>query len=332
MERILDCSAVSGQRPELSGIQVNNRHGSHPRPAPGRYQRERQVDPAAPAQSCHRRDLRSENRRRSEDVPSGKENRGRRDRGPRYDAIARMGRTKIIGACKHRQVIVIYALVDPRTDVLRYVGMTKHPRKRYWRHCHPGPRNRTHRAQWIRALKQSGLKPEFIPLEEVASDDEAAISERFWIASLRAAGALLLNFAAGGEGGDTCSGRKLSSEHRAKIAASHIGLKASPEACAKMSASRTGIPYSEERKRQKAATVPRGYSRPEEVKAKITTGLRRQWTTRQRPLLHPLKVEHGTATGYLRGCRCSSCKQAKSIAHRRQRAAILIPTVMPRAS
>jgi hypothetical protein len=48
--------------------------------------------------------------------------------------------------------ITIYGLVDPRTNVLRYVGQAINPVKRHSRHCHPDKTDRTHRAAWIRNL------------------------------------------------------------------------------------------------------------------------------------------------------------------------------------
>jgi hypothetical protein len=95
--------------------------------------------------------------------------------------------------------ITIYGLIDPRTDILRYVGQTKSPKKRYWRHCHPAKNQRTHRDNWIRSLLGQGLTPTFIELARAPTRDEANTAESFWISSLRASGGLLLNLEDGGK-------------------------------------------------------------------------------------------------------------------------------------
>ncbi len=215
--------------------------------------------------------------------------------------------------------VVIYGLVDPRSGVLRYIGQTRDRQRRYSRHCHPHPKDRRHRAQWIRALTRGGLKPEFVEIE-VCDPFNVDAAERFWIASLRAAGAELLNIADGGGVTRRQPGFKLTPEHRNKISASHKGIKHTPETRAKMSAQRTGLRQSDQTiaRRQKTLDALK-YAHTPEVRKRIAEAARQQWSTRPRKLLHPLKITHGTAVGYLRGCRCLSCKTAKSAAHRRER-------------
>lgn len=72
----------------------------------------------------------------------------------------------------------IYALLDPRTEEVRYVGKTTNPRRRLFEHLRK-PANE-HLAHWINALDQLGLIPNLEILDEVG-DEDWADRERFWI-------------------------------------------------------------------------------------------------------------------------------------------------------
>lgn len=92
--------------------------------------------------------------------------------------------------------IYIYALKDPETGLIRYIGRTKCPSKRLCEH-HQEKRlkTKTHHNHWIRSLIQKGLRAKMEILEEC---DESNWSERekHWIATLPN----LSNTTAGGEG------------------------------------------------------------------------------------------------------------------------------------
>lgn len=72
----------------------------------------------------------------------------------------------------------IYALLDPRTEEVRYVGKTTNPRRRFFEHLRK-PANE-HLARWLNALNQLGLVPNLEILDEVG-DETWAERERFWI-------------------------------------------------------------------------------------------------------------------------------------------------------
>lgn len=182
------------------------------------------------------------------------------------------------------KLVLIYGLIDPRTNCLRYVGQSKRLRKRFWRHCHPLPDDRSHRGCWLRGLQKAGLEPQLIVLEETASPDEAAVFEAFWIASLRAAGVDLVN-TTDGECAPSRRGYSLTAEHRAKIAAAHVGIRPDETTRAKMSAARKNYRWSEA------------------TRAKILN----TWASK---FVHPKPVAHGTTAAYQRGCRCESCVDA----------------------
>src|SRR6185503_21303878 len=63
----------------------------------------------------------------------------------------------------------IYALCEPGTRTIRYIGKSGNPRKRFFEHLDKSFRNRkpTHRSNWIDKLKIQGQSPELLILKEV---------------------------------------------------------------------------------------------------------------------------------------------------------------------
>ena len=131
----------------------------------------------------------------------------------------------------------IYALADPVTEEIRYVGKTSGDvRRRLSTHLHNARRPRGEAQQrrlwsWLRSLQE---KPLLIVLEEAEDVDEA---ERRWIGDLRKRGARLCNMTDGGDG--------LSGEGLAKSIAFHTGRKRPPETGSRISAALKGKPRSE---------------------------------------------------------------------------------------
>lgn len=124
-------------------------------------------------------------------------------------------------------LVFIYALTD-MSGVCRYVGKSKNPRKRYGVHLSNLKRERTHKANWIRAMLAKGCRPGLEILDEVL-EEEAAFWECEWIRFYRLWPQTLTNGTDGGEGatnpsletrlrrGQALQGRVFSAEHRAKI-------------------------------------------------------------------------------------------------------------------
>lgn len=75
----------------------------------------------------------------------------------------------------------VYALSDPRTNQIRYIGITSnHPVERLTQHMKRkggnGPKN-----SWIDELRKFGEKPCVISLEYTETKQEALACEGFWI-------------------------------------------------------------------------------------------------------------------------------------------------------
>lgn len=193
----------------------------------------------------------------------------------------------------------IYALVDPRTDEVRYVGWTLHPKKRLIEHVSKakrGPRY-GHVGNWIKQLLALELRPILQILETNTGNWQEA--EQRWIAYYRAAGARLTNLSDGGEGTPgvpmpEAAKKKLSDarrgvpykpgrvggmkgkthtpEAREKIGAAGTGRRHTDESRRKLSEKKKGIRPSD-KTLAAASAYHKGRPLPEETRLKITANV-----------------------------------------------------------
>lgn len=128
------------------------------------------------------------------------------------------------------RIASIYALTDPDSGVVRYVGRTIGcPKQRLRRHLGDARRGaRTWVARWLAKLD---AEPGLLLLEE-CSPERSASAETLWIAFFRRAGIALTNLTDGGDGG---RGLRHGPEARAKIGAAHRGKTVSAETRARQS-------------------------------------------------------------------------------------------------
>src|SRR5689334_22004216 len=128
---------------------------------------------------------------------------------------------------------LIYGLVDPRTDAVRYIGKSCSGISRPKVHSMSSSlQQRGHKVNWVRSLVALNLKPTIRVLEEFSAVADLNDAECFWIAQGRGLGWPLTNLTKGGEGTTGCI---VSAETRAKLAAAMT-----PEIRAKFAAALMG--------------------------------------------------------------------------------------------
>lgn len=164
----------------------------------------------------------------------------------------------------------IYALTDPVTNEIRYVGKADDPKDRFYHHVGTARRSTSnHKGAWIRGLLNAGIKPGLIILEEVSKDNWEEAEKRH-IAEQSKNGKLL-NVSPGGEGRE--AGFRHSELTRAKIGAASKGnhhakgRKYSEEE----RKSRSDYRHSDETKAKMSARRM-GHSTPEVTRQKIRMG------------------------------------------------------------
>lgn len=202
---------------------------------------------------------------------------------------------------------VIYALTDPRSGRLCYVGATSDARRRLRAHVLSARMNdgvATPVRQWIRELVEVGLRPILREIEEVPFEERAA-AEAAWIVWLRNQGIDLLNVRGGGAGmaprsvsarrnlreaalrsqgsaaaldraREKVRGSRNSAAHRARIAEAKRGTALSDEHRRTLSESNFGLERSEVTRQRISAAQTGKKKSPEHRAANAAAQLRRR--------------------------------------------------------
>lgn len=174
----------------------------------------------------------------------------------------------------------IYALIDPLSNEICYVGQTSmNINRRLYGHISI-LRGNTHKVNWIKKLKRLGHKPimKVIQSFESISDKDLSGAEIYWIKYFRNIGCKLTNSTDGGEG---TRGTKLSEETIRKMSLSHIGNKSTlgykhtDDAKFKMSQAHVGYKHTDQAKfKMSQAQIGRLYKEVSiETKKKISKSL-----------------------------------------------------------
>lgn len=172
----------------------------------------------------------------------------------------------------------IYMLIDPRTDQVRYVGVTFRGKQRFNEHMSRAVTGgKTHRDYWIRSLILLGLRPIYQVIEQGRGDGWQD-AERRWIAHYRQSSDLVNHT----DGGDGTPGYIPTPELRQKWSTMRAGVPYppdripamkgkhhTPEARAKISAAGTGRSQSASA-REKVSKARKGKPLSAEHKAKLT--------------------------------------------------------------
>lgn len=152
----------------------------------------------------------------------------------------------------------IYALCEPDSDTIRYVGKSDNPKRRFWDHLATSTRATTHLGNWLRLLKGTGKLPLLEVLDEVPRP-QWKFWEREYIRVFRAIGINLVNGTDGGDGvvptpetrekmlgpNNPMFGKKHSLETRRRIAEAGRGRVCSEETREKMRRFKMGKVVSE---------------------------------------------------------------------------------------
>jgi DNA-binding transcriptional regulator YdaS (Cro superfamily) len=127
--------------------------------------------------------------------------------------------------------VTIYALADPRTSEVRYVGKAVDPERRLQQHLSRFQLSyyRSQKNSWLMSLLDAGHRPTLHVLEMVDSQ-EANAAEIRWIAKAIEMGARLTNGTVGGDGGAVTDPAA-----KARIRAAHLGAKRSDKTKQRMS-------------------------------------------------------------------------------------------------
>ena len=93
------------------------------------------------------------------------------------------------------RIYQIYALIDPRDNLVHYVGISIDAESRFYGHIHEVTGN-YEESRWITSLKKNVLSPILRILEEIDGDNAGAIAcerEQYWISEILRLGHPLTN-------------------------------------------------------------------------------------------------------------------------------------------
>lgn len=141
----------------------------------------------------------------------------------------------------------IYALIDPTTGFIRYIGKGTNPKARYCAHIRDAknPDKNSRKIAWIRSLLYKCEKPILYIIEEV-NKAELNIREKLYIKVFRELGIPLTNMTEGGDG--QSSGYQLKNRFKwnpknpkhLQFLKEHVKLLHTPESKAKSALNRKG--------------------------------------------------------------------------------------------
>lgn len=172
---------------------------------------------------------------------------------------------------------LVYGLVDPRTEEIRYIGLSTQGLKRPKQHHTPYYLNNetnTHKARWIRQLLSEGLIPDIVVLKQCVSVEEVEAAERDLIAEYRALGARLTNLADGGLGP---FGVIRSEDTKKRMSKAKLGKPRPPHVGEAISRALKGKPPANPEHVRRLGESWKGQKRSEETKARMSAAKKEWW-------------------------------------------------------
>lgn len=118
--------------------------------------------------------------------------------------------------------VYIYGLVDPKTNMLRYVGKTTDLNRRFRRHINERFIHNSYKDRWVRNLIDNNEKPEIFLIDYV-NKDEWQYWEKFYISYYKFIGCNLTNGTEGGDEPPSTKGRKHTDESKIKMSETKKG-------------------------------------------------------------------------------------------------------------
>lgn len=146
----------------------------------------------------------------------------------------------------------IYALCEPGTETIRYIGKADRPQRRLKRHLNESINYKSYLGNWLRSL--SGAPPTMEILDEVP-DCQHEFWEREYIRVFRALGMRLVNTSDGGGAGPCLRGDQNPMFGRTGEKSPRYKKRLPPETCAEISKSLTGRKDTEETKLKKSLSA-----------------------------------------------------------------------------
>lgn len=155
----------------------------------------------------------------------------------------------------NKSTTYIYALCNPITDEIRYIGKSNNPQKRLdFGHLKPrGKYGNKHLKNWISSLDKKGDKPKLTMIDEVFIS-EWEFWERHYISLYKSFGCNLLNICKGGWQPPSRKGCKLNEHQKKAILKANTGIKRSKETKKKMSEWQIGRKLPESTKKKISET------------------------------------------------------------------------------
>lgn len=151
---------------------------------------------------------------------------------------------------KSSDTTFIYALIDPRTKEIRYIGKADNPTYRCMKHVYESLSAKTLKANWVKSLLKEGKRPVVRIIDEVLRSEWQA-AEASYIEFYRSEGCILVNGTPGGEGvgsgeDNHMFGKPMPVEIRTRLSVARKGKKLSAEHRLKMSIAVKGRRLSKE--------------------------------------------------------------------------------------